>query len=227
MRELLWITERELRERRLVLVGAFLIGLLTLATPLLPMLRSEKPLYLINTGATIMGVAISVAVAILAGGSALGRDLAERRLGFYFSKPLGSMSIWGGKMLGALLLALLSGLLVVLPATLLGGGLVGGFSAGGRSFGVPSFLLGMVLDLAFLVAFAHACSIALRARSKWILLDVVVLPLLVFFFWLSLRPLLLGGGAALDAVTAASIFEPAVNLAAFNQRNHFFQSAHG
>jgi ABC-type transport system involved in multi-copper enzyme maturation permease subunit len=135
MRELLWITERELRERRLVLVGAFLIGLLTLATPLLPRLRSEKPLYLINTGATIMGVAISVAVAILAGASAIGRDLAERRLGFYFSKPLGSMSIWGGKMLGALLLAVVSGLLVVLPATLLGGGLIGGFSAGRISFG--------------------------------------------------------------------------------------------
>jgi hypothetical protein len=54
-----------------------------------------------------------------------------------------------------------------------------------------------VAYLTFLVAFAHACSIALRARSKWILLDVVVLPLLVFFFWLSLRPLLLGGAVLL------------------------------
>ena len=210
MRELLWITERELRERRLVLVGAFLIGLLTLATPLLPTVHSERPIVVINAMAIILALLVSVGVAILAGGSAIGRDLAERRMGFYFSRPLGSLSIWGGKMLGALLLAIGAGLLVVLPVTLLGSGLLAGLTAhvplSGSGGGLielttptstPSFLLAFLAVLTFLVAFAHVCSTTLRARSKWILLDVVGLPLLILFFWMSARPLLLAGAVLL------------------------------
>jgi hypothetical protein len=215
MRELLWITERELRERRLVLVGAFLLGLLTLAAPLLPSVHSERPIVVMDATATVMALLLSIGVAILAGGSAIGRDLAERRMGFYFSRPLGSLSIWGGKMLGALLLAIGAGLLVVLPVTFLGGGLLGGLTglvplhgiAGvlgglvGRT-STPSFLLGLLALLSFLVVFANACNTALRARSKWILLDVIGLQLLLFFFWLSARPLLLAGA---DLLFTASL----------------------
>ena len=118
-------------------------------------------------------------------------------------------------MLGALLLAIGAGLLVVLPVTFLGGGLLGGLTglvplhgiAGdlgglvGRT-STPSFLLGLLALLSFLVVFANACNTALRARSKWILLDVIGLPLLLFFFWLSARPLLLAGA---DLLFTASL----------------------
>jgi len=68
-------------------------------------------------------------------------------MGFYFSRPLASISIWGGKMLAALLLAIGAGLLIIMPVTLLGSGLVDLIV--GTSFAGPLLLLGFVIELPF------------------------------------------------------------------------------
>src|SRR5262245_48144682 len=98
---------REMRERRFFLPTALVAGL----APLLLWVMASPGSGLRLTAevaALVLMFAFPTAVGISLGASVLGRDLAERRLGFYFARPLRGSSIWGGKMLAAMLLTLLT-----------------------------------------------------------------------------------------------------------------------
>ena len=71
--------------------------------------------------AFLFGVTFPIALAIGLGASVIGEDLAERRLGFYFSRPLSGWAIWASKNLAAILITLGTGLVFVLPVALLSG----------------------------------------------------------------------------------------------------------
>ena len=50
-----------------------------------------------------------------------GRELAERRLSFHFSRPLAAPVVWGGKLAGGLALVLLAELIVFIPSSVASG----------------------------------------------------------------------------------------------------------
>lgn len=208
------VFRRELAERRLIALGALLLSLAPLAAPLLAG-QGHRVEDVRSGAAIILAVMVSVFLALALGSSAIGADLGERRLGFYFSRPLSGGAIWAGKMAAAAVLALGSGALVILPALLHGDGLDPGGLWGatvlwtgnlGRDF---AFLAGGVL---FLLLLSNALSVMARARSPWLLLDLAAALALGVGVWATATrllavgafgPLALGMTAIAGALTVA------------------------
>lgn len=182
MRGFLAVFEREIVERRLLLVAALVLGLVPLLAPLLPGMPSARPSELRDGTALGLALVLSFALALLLGGSVIARDLAERRLGFYFARPLSGAALWAGKLAAAAALTVGAGLLVLLPTTLLNG-----FPDASGYWGTSSGVFRSGFDLAVIwlgillltISAAHAMSVMLRSRSPWLLLDLVALGVTV------------------------------------------------
>lgn len=184
MRGALLVAGRELVERRNVFVAA-------LAASPLPFLAALAPWVGVADGAEARAVvaltlalAFALGAAIVHGATMIGRDLAERRIGFYFSRPLSGLAIWGGKTIAGVLLFALPPVLVLLPTVIAGwpGDIL---SALRSAEGAAAVLAGG----AFLLAAAHAAGIAARSRSPWIAADVAALALTAFAMWYAISTL--------------------------------------
>jgi hypothetical protein len=170
------------RNALLVAVGEGL--LLLLAAWVDPTLRPPHDRGLLMA---VFGSLIFVWVfAALFGATMIGKDLEERRFGFFLNRPLHPAQIFFGKVAAGLVFAALAGVLVGLPWTLVTGAwrqlpwvevarLVGFWFGGG---------LLLLLTL-------HVLSIQTRARTPWILLDIAVWGGLLWGWWrLAVRLLL-------------------------------------
>jgi hypothetical protein len=178
MRGFVAVFEREIVERRLLPLAALVLGLVPLAAPLLPGLPAASPAEMRSGVAMGLALVVSFVLAMFLGGSVIARDLGERRLGFYFARPLSGGAIWAGKLAAAAVLAVGAGVLVLLPASLLGG-LPDPSGYWGMTIGPalsrPELALGWLGALLLTVAAANAASVILRSRSPWLLLDLAVL----------------------------------------------------
>lgn len=195
MRGMLAVAAREVRERRVILLAAPAFGLLPVILPRLDViarLTRDPGLALHLTGALL--VSLPTALALGLGASALGRDVGERRLGFYFSRPLAGIEIWAGKILAVLAMLAISVLLLPLPVLLLGdrGVVVDGLT---RLFlgreGPPRWAL--PLWLAFVTSVSAAVSVALRARSGLLVFDIAGAALVSGTIGWAMRTLIMEG----------------------------------
>jgi len=189
---------RELFERRLLGLVALFLGLAAVTLPLMPGFRPGGVAAADAQGGMAFGFALLLTflMALFLGGSIIASDLTERRLGFYFSRPLPGWAVWGGKFAAALVLIFGAGLLVLLPAILMGGNLSldGIWGVGGViSVSGPELLLTWGAALLFLLFGAHAASIVLRSRSPWAVLDLVALGAVAGLFWTVVRRMVLEG----------------------------------
>jgi hypothetical protein len=193
MKGFLTVVEREVYERRLLGVVALVLGLAAVVLPALPGFRpggvSVEDLR--NSMALGFALLLTFLMAVFLGGSIISSDLAERRLGFYFARPLSGRVIWGGKIASALVLMFGAGLLVLAPAALVGGGfnLEGLWVEGLTNLSGPAVLQLTPVFLLFLFLAAHATSVIVRARSAWILLDILALGFVVGAIEVSTRRL--------------------------------------
>jgi hypothetical protein len=177
---------RELAERRMLLLLG-ITGLVPLLLPLfIPTYLGAADLRTVS--AYFLAGIVAAVLALGLGGSILASDAAERRLGFYFSRPLSGGAIWGGKLAAALALAVGIGVLVLLPALL--------FETHARAeiagFGAGRILLAVAL-LAALVLLAHALSTLLRTRSAWLALDLLAAAVVGLTAWSAAERLLRAG----------------------------------
>jgi hypothetical protein len=198
MRGFAAVLGRELFERRLLALVALFLGLAAVALPLLPGFRPGGVPVADVQGGMAFGFALllTLLMALFLGGSIIASDLAERRLGFYFSRPLPGWAVWAGKMAAALVLMFGSGLIVLIPAVLMGGNLSldGIWGVGGvLSVSGPALFLAWGAALLFLLFGTHAASIVVRSRSSWAVLDLVVLGLIAGLFWTMVRRMVLEG----------------------------------
>lgn len=165
MKGLLAVTRREIVERRNVWVAAGVSSLIPIVFPLVPGMQDEPAGEVQAIAAFALAGAFCAGLAIVLGASVVGRELADRRLGFYFSRPLSAFAIGAGKFFGALLLMFGTAFLVLLPATLLGR----------AALLQPEETLPIVLLVAaasVLVLFViHALSLWFRSRSLLFVLD--------------------------------------------------------
>ena len=174
MKGFLAVARREIVERRGILVAAAAAGILPFFAPLLPAARSfgasDSRLY----AAAFFAVAFSAVLSLVLGTTTIGRDLSERRLSFYFSRPIGNAAIWAGKLAGAWLLILMVALVILLPAGLFD---LSTWSREARS-GLAAWI-GLALGSAVVVflALGNAASLAVRSRSIWLGGDLVALAL--------------------------------------------------
>ncbi|MGH9456750.1 MAG: hypothetical protein ACRD2J_03820 [Thermoanaerobaculia bacterium] len=203
------ITSRELQERRVIFLMALLIGFLALVIPVLQPMR-ESPLIV----SIVAAVGFGLGIAILGGSGMLGRDLIERRAGFYLARPVTSLAIWGGKMTAAILLAVLSFAIVLLPALLFRFSEFLSFARrwdAGDMYGFTLFAF--LIFVLVCVGLGYLLTIALRSRSIWVVLDLLAPMVLALGIWTVMGWLASGMARKLigwSALTIASAFLVAV-----------------
>jgi hypothetical protein len=162
------VLKREADERRLLILGALILGMIPFAITLLSSptgrnLTAER----IQIAAILAAVTTTI-TALFLGATVIARDLAERRLSFYFTRPISNWAIWGGKMAAAAALSLIAGALILLPAVLTG------LREMTELTEPRTALLVLVVGVALLgiLGLAHAFGVLLRTRSPWLLLDL-------------------------------------------------------
>lgn len=212
MRGFVAVLERELVERRLLAVVALVAGLLPFLVPFVSNVRHLDPADVRSGSALAFGLTFTVVAAVVLGASVIAGDLAERRLGFYFSRPLSGGAVWAGKMAAAALLTLGGGLLVLLPASLAGGIDLEGILPG-KALRADLFSLGIswVVSALFLILASHAVSVMVRARSPWLAVDLVAAVVVGLLLWDARVGLLFAGAlpfhpTSWDALAAALVF---------------------
>jgi hypothetical protein len=209
MRGFVAVFEREIVERRLLPLAALALGLVPLAAPLLPGLPSSPPAVIRSGVALGLALIVSLVLALVLGGSVIARDLGERRLGFYFARPLSGGAIWAGKLAAAAILAAGAGALVLLPVLLIGdvpdpSGYWGSLMTGGALLGMPGLAVAWLGVILLAVVVANTAGVILRSRSPWLLLDLVALSVTVAIVWTCLE-ILVRAGAGIDTWTGASV----------------------
>ena len=204
---------REIAERRFVLVAAAGASLIPLLVPFLPGVRQGST----STGisALVLACAFGLGGAFLVGASVVGRELGEKRLSFHFSRPLPPSVIWGGKLAGGLALVLLAEAIVVLPALAVRLG-PKGLWGGLLDLRVVAVLLLLVVPL-FLLAWVG--SVALRSRSPWLVVDLVLLAAFPAVLYALGRELLLYGQvpSMTNVLVAAGVLLSTLVAATFAQ----------
>lgn len=212
MRGFLAVFEREVIERRLLAGAALLLGLVPLAMPWLPGLQQRSGPELRSATALALALCFSLGLALMLGSSIVVRDLAERRLGFYFSRPIGGWAVWSGKLAAAFVLALGAGALVLLPALAVERRLeISGLMSVGLPLpGVAESVLLWSSAVLLLVALSHAASVALRSRSPWLFLDFMGLGLVGWCAWAAVRRIGLAGAFGAAEVVVAALLAVAL-----------------
>ena len=171
MRAFAAVFAREIAERSFVFpvgLGAGLLGLLASAVKGWSRPGAADVRLM---AAAIGGALITLVIAIGLGASVFAGETAERRISFFFSRPIPAGALWAGKLAAVLVLAISPAALAVVPALLAGGGI-------GRSNLAPDVETAHALAL-FLVATvavvlgAHAVATVVRLRSPWVGLDAL------------------------------------------------------
>ncbi|HVT58847.1 MAG TPA: hypothetical protein VHR45_10645 [Thermoanaerobaculia bacterium] len=193
MSGLLAVLAREIEERRLLLAAALLLGLLPLAAPALPGMAGGDAALARHEAAVGLSLIVCAVLALFLGGSVIAGDLAERRLGFYFSRPLAGWAIWLGKIGAALLLACGAAILVPLPVWL-----IDRITHGSGPFPpqLPELavqLPAVVAGALFLLLVAHVTAVTARSRSSWLALDLAGAMAVAALAWASWRRLAFEG----------------------------------
>ena len=80
------VAAREIAERKLLFLGAFVVGLLPLGVFLIPVLRGN-PREARSVAVLLVAATIAVAFPLVFGATILVGDIAQKRLSFYFSRP--------------------------------------------------------------------------------------------------------------------------------------------
>ncbi len=194
------IALRELRERsRLFAVCAALAVLPFLAT-LLPGARNDRT-DVIGAVSGFLAMAMALGSAAAFGGSTVMRDMAERRLSFYFSRPISPASLWIGKATASILSSFACFAIIAIPSALaIGKAWPALWLLTARE--IVAMTAGAVIVLFFLV---HILASIIRSRSVLIAVDFVMATILVASLVALARPLLTGAALELTVFLGAGI----------------------
>jgi hypothetical protein len=159
------IARRELAAKRFVFITAAMLAIIPFVLPGTGAFRNRS--ILVTIGA-IGAIGFTLGLAIMLGVSTIGRDLADKRLSFYFARPVAAPAIWFGKLAAAVIMLGCSFAVILLPALLFGA------REWRASWNVDVAPLAGSVIVASLTLFlvSHAASTMVRSRSAWVLLDL-------------------------------------------------------
>jgi hypothetical protein len=180
---------REVSARRELLLLAIVVAAVSGLVPYLPNVEKAEAGDLRTVAPVVAALSYGWLLAILFGATFVGRDLADGRLGFFFSRPLSGRAIWSGKMAAAIFLIWLCEIIVLLPS-LYDLGLYHFVTSEGIGQTVP---IGLIVMPLLLLLVSHAVGVMARARTAWLFLDVAGVVVATVFAWLILRPMLFIG----------------------------------
>lgn len=180
----LLIAAREWRERFRLLAVAAALGLIPFVAALVPGAREYRGAA-IATVAGFLAVAYTCGVALMQGATVVGRELTEKRLSFYFSKPIPAWTIWAGKAMAALGITAVAGIIVALPSYLAS---PERWREVWRAAGTGVLLGAIALSLVLFFV-AHAVSTMVRSRSMLLVLDALLAVATVALAFFIVQPL--------------------------------------
>jgi len=185
---------RELRERSRLFVIAGALAILPFLVAAMPNLSGNRRLAI----ATVSGIGAlnyAFALAILLGVSIVGRELSEKRLSFYFARPVEAWAIWAGKAGAALLTLITVAALIAIP------GWLAAPSQWQIVWARDNWIIWRASAVACLFFFlgGHVLGTMMRSRSVLIVIDFVLGVLAAAAAFLVIRPLLFSGAFQLAA----------------------------
>jgi len=191
MRAFTAVVVREISERRALLAAAAVASLLPILAPLLPATGSNPASDIREAVMWIMAGCLVPLFALLLGVSFIGRDLAEGRLGFYFAQPLSGPTIWFGKLTAVVLLVWATNVLIMLPTVVLSPDPLH-FLVATDVFDpfMPKLVSASILWVGSVavILLAHVLGIVWRARSAWLVIDLIVILTVAAGAWLAMSP---------------------------------------
>ena len=158
VRGLMAIAAREVSERVALLGLAVAVAAVPFVAPWI--LIGDRPLL-----GVLLGVVMTLSAAVLTGSSVIARDLAEGRLGFFLSRPVPWWSIWGGKMLAAIVLTFLAGAIVLGPSAI-----AGDWRLPPGGWWVRILVPGLIA----VIGTVNVMAVGYRARSLWFAADLAM-----------------------------------------------------
>lgn len=191
------IARRDLGDRRSIFVSAAFLAAIPFAVLLLPDVRSHGTETVIAATGGFVALVYLAGLALLLGATFIGRDLADKRLSFYFARPVTSSSIWFGKLAGGLCTILIAAALILVPTILASPEY---WDALGR--GTALFLAGVIA----LFLLAHAVGTMFRSRSPLILADAACAAVAAAVLYGIFNTLARGHAVHLRSWLAAGLF---------------------
>ncbi len=185
MTHALTVARRELRERNFVFGMAAIMAVLPFLAALMPMGRRFGRAMMLSGSAGIVTICFIVPFSVILGASIVGRELTERRMSFYFARPISASSVWFGKFIAAVVMIGVCFAITFLPA----------FAFSYREWNAsvnvsPSTLTAMVLGAALMLfLISHFASVIVRSRSPLLAFDLILVVISVGATLLILRPL--------------------------------------
>ncbi|MDQ2870495.1 MAG: hypothetical protein M3S32_07120 [Acidobacteriota bacterium] len=200
MKRFLAVAGREIAERRFVFGAAAVASVIPFAIPLVRHMTGPVAREARGFTALLFAVLLAVALALVLGGSVLAGDLANRRLGFYFSRPISGFSLWAGKIAGAMILVCAAASIVLLPVLVFDSGIEPLRRIEGGATGAA---LVFAAALLLLLQASNGAGLIVRSRSALAFGDFLGLAALALVCWFF--------GARLQAVS----WEPAALVRTF------------
>jgi hypothetical protein len=186
MKAIYAVARREIIEKKFIFPAALAVSVMPLLIPVLRGMAGGSARDLREFLAVFAAWSFAAAVSAGLGASVLAGEIARGRGGFYFSRPLSSVSIWLGKLAGSIGLAVAAGLLVLIPTLVADRRLDPLVDlAGSTQLGLLLAAAGAVL--VFLAS--HAIATMLRSRSSLALADLVLAGVVGFLSWDALHRL--------------------------------------
>ena len=186
MNQALTIATYEVRQRSRVFIVALAMATLPFISAATH--KSDRGTVIAFIGG-FLAMAIAAALAIAMGVTTVGRELFEKRLSFYFAKPLSAPAIWFGKLSSAMAVSLIAFFIVASPAWLAARESWNSLWSGD---GV-NVLVWVALGSLLLFLCSHIASSMVSSRSALIGLDFVMMVLAAGALAYTFAPLLSGG----------------------------------
>ena len=206
MRAWLQVVWREWTECRLLVVGAFLLGWFPWAAPLLPGTDHLAPSDLRQAAAILILVLVTIGGVALFAPALLARDLTNRRLSFFLTRPLSAATLWSARVVATLSILIAILILASLPTVITERDALNNLdistdqsaaplSALGefyslrsspdspRALPIPLLVLAVVLALLSALLVIHWLNVVIRSRSPWLLMDIITFALLGAALW--------------------------------------------
>jgi hypothetical protein len=196
MRAFLAIARREIDEKRFVFAAAVAASLVPFLVSMSRGLHGPPAREAQQWTAAILATVFGVGLAVALGVSMLAKEIANRQIGFYFSRPVPGFVLWMAKLVAAFVITMAACFVIVLPSFL--PSVISG-SPTALSAELPPFsplsVFGAVLVILVLL---HAGTIAVRSHSVLLVLDLLALLAAMSILFLGVRRLVLiyGAGAA-------------------------------
>lgn len=215
------IVRRDLAERTYIFLTAVVLAVLPFILPRQMMgVRSFSYTDVITTIGSIVAVGFTLGLAVMIGVTMIGRDLSEKRMSFYFSKPLSASAIWFGKLIAAVVTLVVCFFVLFIPSYLFG------TTSWHRAWNLELPAAFAVVGGAALVLllFGHVFGTIFRSKSPLVVLDIALMVVAGFGVVAILRPLLEGFAADLTTRVAFILFGALMLILALSGA---WQLAHG